>query len=96
MFVKMLAAARTRNVYRSIMLPPVNAYLVMVVKLLIQLSDADHCQFHALHQLIVQLMRIVMVVFVNRLVLWIKNADWMRFAWKVNALIHVHCQKLVE
>lgn len=75
MFVKMLAAARTQNVYRSIMLHSVNAYLVMEVKPLMPLLDADLCQFHVAHQQNVQPMLIVMEVFVNQLALWIKSVD---------------------
>lgn len=74
MFVKMLAAARTRNVYRSIMLLSVNAYQAMVVKLPIPLLDADHCQFHVAHLLIARPMLIVMVEFVNQPVHWTKSA----------------------
>lgn len=66
MFVKMLAAARTRNVYRSIMLLSVNVYQVIVVKLLIRLLDADHYQFHVARLLIARPMPIVMVEFVNQ------------------------------
>lgn len=67
-------------VYQLIMWHSANVYQDMEVKLPIRLSVADHYQFHAHCHPIAQQIRIVMVAFVNRLVFWIKNVAWMKFA----------------
>lgn len=66
MFVKMSVAAQIPIVRQLIMLVFVNVSLDMVVKRLIQLLDADHCQFHVHCLQIVRPIRIAMVVFVNQ------------------------------
>lgn len=72
--------ARTLNVYQLTMSHSANACQDTEVKLLMLSLDADHCQFRARYQAIVQLTHTVTVVLVSRPVFWIKSAVWMKFA----------------
>lgn len=66
MFVKMSTADQILIASLRIISAFVNVYLAMVVKRLIRLSAADHCQFHVHCLPTAQPIRIAMVAFVNQ------------------------------
>jgi len=68
MYAKMSAVVRIQNVYQSIMSHSANACRAMVGKLLMQLLDADHFQFHAVFHPIAQPTHTVMAELVSQLV----------------------------